>query len=325
MSKFRLAAVAVFLLLAAMFVWWFVEAGRLEDRAAETAERLRQQGWRASFTELRTAGAPARLDLTFEGPGFGAAPWFWDGPALTARSLIYRQDFLSLTAPGRHRLETPFGAVACDVDRAEASLVFGADGFREAALARFSGVLDDLSCAAPGAGAAPPRATIDGIAAYLRPPVQTMVGARRMFLRIEDVKIPGAPAFDVEIDGRAVFDRSLARDAEGAPEIVILSLQPGATFEWRGAVPGRLRLAGELARDTGADPVRGWRGKLAFESDQARGAIQALAALGLVTGEAAEALRSRVSSTGRLAGVLDVRGRRLQVLDLGPEPITLTP
>ncbi|MEL6978863.1 MAG: DUF2125 domain-containing protein [Pseudomonadota bacterium] len=320
MGKFQAAAAAVVLLLAAGFAWWFVEASRLETAVAERAEALRAEGWDAGFEAASVVGAPARLDLTLRQPRLGAQGWRWDSAAILARGLIYRPDFLSLSAPGRHRFETPFGAVSLSARQAEASLVFG-DVYRAEALARFSMALEGLTGTAPGGGAF----EIEALSAYLRPPAQRLVGARRLYVKIDGAALPGAPPLDLEIDGRALFDRSLASDAEGAPEITGLALRPGVTLSWPGAASGGLRLAGEATRPTGAAPFAGWSGTFAFESDEAEAAIARLEAIGALRSQPAAALRARISAAGRLAGVLKIDGARAEVLDLGPEPIALWP
>lgn len=320
MGKLQLAAAAVLILLGAGFAWWFSEAGQFESAVSARAESLRGQGWAADFAEASVAGAPARLDLTLTEPRFGAQGWRWEGPALAARSLIYRPDFLSLSAPGRHRFATPFGAASFEARRAEASLVFGAP-YPPRELARFSLALEDLVGAAEGPG---PGHTIEAIAAFLRPPVQAMVDARRVFLNVKNAALGAAPPFDLEIDGAALFDRGLDQDGLGLPEIIVLNLRPGVTFDWRGTRPGQLRLAGEIARRSGSRPLRDWRGKLAFETTEAPGAAAALRALGLLDAAAAAALEARISESGRLAGVLEIDGTRVRVLDVGPEPILLS-
>lgn len=324
LNRFRFTALAVVLVLVGMFGWWWWKAGAAKQEPAALADALAADGWRVSLGEVSVVGAPSRLDLTILAPLLSTADgvWGWSADALTVRRVIYQPDHVLVDAPGAHRIDTPAGPAALSLRRAGASLVFGEDGYREGVLARLSAVLEEVE-AVEGAALTAQRMEVH----LARPPRAEPVpglAARRLFLGARALSIGFSRPVELRVDGEGLFDRPLDRQGRGAPQLLSVDLRPGARLSWgEGDGRGELLLSGRLSRNAGEDPLTGWRGKLAFESDQAAEALNILGAWGLLDAPSRRRLEARIAESGRLAGVLEIDRAAVSVLDLGPEPILL--
>lgn len=319
LNKYRLTGIAILLVIAGSFAWWWVEAGKGERRAEEIVAALRQSGWRVETGESSVTGAPMRLDFNFSAPSLGAADgrWRWSAEEAHIRRLIYRRDYLQIGVLGAQRLETPFGPVAFTTGSEAASLRFGAEGYGTDQLSRLSVVLSSLSAGALSA---------KRIEAHLGATPDKAPKTRKLYLGAHALKIGAAPAASVSLAGFAAFDRPLDRSGAGAPELVSIILpadEEGGALTIASGESAVVRFSGRLDREPGADLLTGWRGKLGFETDDAEAVIALLAEAGLLDADSAAALRGRIAASGRLAGVIEIDGETVSALDISPEAIPL--
>lgn len=304
--KFQVAAAAAVAAMIGLATWWRVEAARLEAAPPAAAARFEAAGWRFDFGATDVDGAPFRLDLSIADPRLSAQGGAFRAVAemLTLKALIYRDDYIGVDAAGPIEADTVVGRVAADARGAAASLVFAdrTDGAARA-LARVSVVV-------PGLTAAP--LNLRGPAElHLRPLEPATPRGRRLFVRAAG---PTAGPLEATFNGEAMFGAALT--AAEPPDLVALNFRPGATLRWPDA---EVTITGTLSRGQNGR----WRGDLRFESDTAAAALRQLRAGGVVSSTAAAALKKRISSADRLAGVLSLREGDWRVSDVGPAAIPL--
>ncbi|MEM9725900.1 MAG: DUF2125 domain-containing protein [Pseudomonadota bacterium] len=328
-NKFRFTIGLVLISVFGLFGWWWLQSRSAVEAPGQLAAALEQEGWRATFGEVTATGAPNWLDLIITRPELAApsGDWAWGAAELLAGRMVYDPTFFRFRVSGPQRVETPAGPLRFEARAADATLRFGADGYPREEVSRFSAVWEDVESPDFAAGR---------VEAHIGPPPQRFQSLRRLYVGAMDLAIGRAPQVNFRLDGEALFDRPLRRDARGAPTPVALTLKPGLVLTWGAGRPsagggsgdagtvGVLRVGGQLVRDGGSDLRTGWRGSLAFESDQARGALEVLEGMGLISAASRDRLLARVASGGRLAGVLEVRDGVVTVRDVGPEPIRIS-
>ena len=322
-NKYRLTAIAIALVIAGLFGWWFVAASTARERIDAFSAALTRDGWRVEPGDSSISGMPLRLNYNFTAPSIETAngAWRWSPVEAHIRQLLYRSDFFQLGAPGRQTLKSPFSSADLTLRGAAASLRFGARGYPKDRLSRLSVVITSLEG---------DRLKAEEISAHFGPTEPIEERKRRLFAQLRGLTMRKAAPTDLTLRGEAYFDRPLSAGGRGVPEVQRVALQgdgaaPGVlvSFAPRAGVKAELTLRGDLERVSGGDGVSGWSGLLAFETDQGAAVIAQLGAMGLLDEASQAALSERLAASGRLAGVLKLDGDRVEIHDIAPEPIRI--
>lgn len=102
---------ALTVLAAAYSAYWFHVAGTLRKSLDEWAARVTAHGGLAEWDKVRTTGFPFRLTLTLTAPRLALNGFGWQAEGVRAQASPFDLTQVTVTAPGRHHLNSAHGDV----------------------------------------------------------------------------------------------------------------------------------------------------------------------------------------------------------------------
>lgn len=243
MSKLKLLAGVLVLIMAGITAWWFIAASAEKAAITSWLENRRAAGWQAEAESIEVLGFPNRLDLKLTKPALAdpVSGWAWSAPWFEVANVIYDPAFFIAIWPEEQQIAAPGERATLRSDVMEASL-------RTEAGSSLALVRASVDIQKPGLKADSGwTASAERITAHFRaapdagPDNAYEFRLDALRLRLPDfirsmVDPTGALPAEMDttlLEGRAAFDRPLDRAAvEGPkPQLDNLSLKE-ATASW---------------------------------------------------------------------------------------------
>lgn len=124
MSKLKLLAGVLVLIMAGITAWWFIAASAEKAAITSWLENRRAAGWQAEAELIEVLGFPNRLDLKLTKPALAdpVSGWAWSAPWFEVANVIYDPAFFIAIWPEEQQIAAPGERATLRSDVMEASL-----------------------------------------------------------------------------------------------------------------------------------------------------------------------------------------------------------